>query len=224
MTTPDVSNQAAVIQVVVRTRITEICEKLLESFPNPMSELHYDSEYMFLVAVVLSAQTTDLQVNKVTSRLFEKYKTIDDIIGLGLDGLREQIKSIGLYKNKSKHIIELSLILKEKYGGKVPNRREDLQALPGVGRKTANVVLNTLFHESSIAVDTHVLRLSKRLGFSEGDGPLQVEQDLDRIIPLQYKGNISNLLVLHGRYVCKAQKPLCESCVLKNLCESKMPT
>jgi endonuclease-3 len=172
-----------------------------------------------LIAVVLSAQTTDVQVNKVMSKLFKKYSNIDDILRLGLEGLTQEIRSIGLYRNKAKNIIALSEILKAKFDSKVPNSREDLESLPGVGRKTANVVMNSLFDKPTIAVDTHVLRLSKRLGFSQSGDPLKVEADLERIIPAAYKKSISNLLVLHGRYVCKAKKPDCQNCVLFDLCD-----
>jgi len=200
------------------SRVEEICEKLENSIKNPRTELSYISEYTFLVAVILSAQTTDVQVNKVTTKLFEKYKTIDDILNLGIEGLKQEIRTIGLYQNKAKHIIELSKILKTKFNSAVPDSREDLESLPGVGRKTANVVLNTLFNRPTIAVDTHVLRLSKILGFSESSDPVKVEQDLEKIIPDNFKKNISNLLVLHGRYTCKAKKPNCKDCVLASLC------
>ncbi|GHT92824.1 endonuclease III [Alphaproteobacteria bacterium] len=201
-------------------RVEEICKRLSESFPNPKTELEYISDYTFLISVVLSAQTTDIQVNKVTSKLFEKYKTIDDILELGLDNLLEEIKSIGLYKRKAANIIALSAILKEKHNGVVPNDRESLEELPGVGRKTANVVMNTLYNAPAIAVDTHVLRVSGRLELSNSSNPLKVEADLEEIIPDIYKTNISNLLVLHGRYVCKAKKPSCSSCILKDVCNT----
>ncbi len=204
-----------------QARIREICRRLLNSCPNPKTELSYISHYTFLVAVVLSAQSTDVQVNKVTTELFKKYRTIDDILKLGLSGLQENIKSIGLYKNKANNIIALSEILKEKYSGAVPRNREDLEKLPGVGRKTANVVLNSLFGESVIAVDTHVFRVSRRLGLSDGSNPHKVEKDLEKIIPAKYKKYIGNLLVLHGRYVCKAKKPNCGKCVLNDLCKSE---
>lgn len=200
---------------------SEICHRLLDSCPNPETELSYISHYTFLIAVVLSAQSTDVQVNKVTSELFKKYQTIDDILNLGLEGLQENVKSIGLYKNKSKNIIALSKILKEKYGGVVPDNRDDLESLPGVGRKTANVVLNSLFGRKAIAVDTHVLRVSRRLGLSDSRNPHKVEEDLEKIIPDKYKEYIGNLLVLHGRYTCKAKKPNCEKCVLNDLCDKK---
>lgn len=203
-------------------RVEQICERLSQSIKEPKTELKYISDYTFLIAVVMSAQTTDVQVNKVTASLFEKYKTIDDFLKLGVEGLQYEIRSIGLYKNKAKNIIELSRQLKEKFHSKVPSNRDDLESLAGVGRKTANVVLNALFNQPTIAVDTHVLRLSKILGLSESNNPLKVEEDLEKIIPNKYKNNISNLLVLHGRYTCKAKKPDCEHCVLADLCPSKL--
>jgi endonuclease-3 len=201
------------------SRISEICRRLSASVDNPKTELSYLSDYTFLVAVVLSAQTTDVQVNKVTSALFKKYKTADDILNLGLERLASEIRSIGLYKSKAKYIIEFSKILKEKYDSKVPNSREDLESLPGIGRKSANVVLNTLFNKPTIAVDTHVIRLSKRLKLSENSDPRKIEDDLEKNIPDVYKKNISNLLILHGRYVCKAKKPDCNRCVISDLCD-----
>lgn len=202
-----------------KSRIEQICEILSQSIPQPETELNYSSDYTFLIAVIMSAQTTDVQVNKVTSSLFAKYKTIDDFLNLGEDGLAQEIKSIGLYKNKAKNIILMSKQLKEKFNSQVPKNREDLESLAGVGRKTANVVLNTLFGFSTIAVDTHVFRLSKILGLSNEDTPLRVEQDLETIIPQQFKHHISNLLVLHGRYVCKAKNPNCKQCVISHLCD-----
>jgi endonuclease-3 len=203
-------------------RIEEICKRLKASVDEPKTELEYFSDYTFLVAVVLSAQTTDVQVNKVTSKLFKEYKTIDDILNLGLEGLTREIRSIGLYKNKAKHIIALSETLKSKFDSKVPNSREDLESLAGVGRKSANVVMNALFDKPTIAVDTHVIRLSKRLELSEHSDPLKIEADLERIIPENYKRIISNLLVLHGRYVCKAKKPNCRNCALADLCADSL--
>ncbi|GHU11304.1 endonuclease III [Alphaproteobacteria bacterium] len=202
------------------SKVEEICRRLSESFPNPTTELEYISDYTFLVSVVLSAQTTDIQVNKVTSKLFAKYKTIDDILALGLDNLQEEIKSIGLYKRKAANIIAHSAILKEKYAGIVPRSREALEELPGVGRKTANVIMNILYNAPTIAVDTHVLRVSGRLGLSDSSNPVKVEIDLEKIIPDIYKTNISNMLVLHGRYICKAKKSSCSSCNLKDICDT----
>lgn len=199
-------------------RISEICKILSKEIPNPESELNYKSPYTFLLAVIMSAQTTDVQVNKVTETLFEHYDTIDKILALGENGLAEKISSIGLYRNKARNIIALSKVLQDQYNGEVPLTREDLEKLPGVGRKSANVVLNTLCGLPTIAVDTHVLRLSKRLGFSQHNDPKKVEQDLEKIIPDNYKHSISNLLVLHGRYVCKARTPNCDKCAIKNLC------
>ena len=199
-------------------RISEICKILSKEIPNPESELNYKSPYTFLLAVIMSAQTTDVQVNKVTETLFEHYDTIDKILALGENGLAEKISSIGLYRNKARNIIALSKVLQDQYNGEVPLTREDLEKLPGVGRKSANVVLNTLCGLPTIAVDTHVLRLSKRLGFSQHNDPKKVEQDLEKIIPDNYKHSISNLLVLHGRYVCKARTTNCDKCAIKNLC------
>jgi endonuclease-3 len=200
-------------------RIEQICARLAAAIQNPGSELHYSSGYHFVVAVVLSAQTTDTQVNKATASLFAKCKTIDDILDLEFEGLCAEIKSIGLYRNKAKFILELSKILKEKHNSQIPQERDQLEKLPGIGRKSANVILNTLFGQSAIAVDTHVLRLSKRLGLSAGaDNPVKVERDLEAVIPEKYKKHISNLLVLHGRYVCKAKNPDCNTCILRDLC------
>ncbi|MCR5224660.1 MAG: endonuclease III [Alphaproteobacteria bacterium] len=204
------------------SKIEQICERLSQSIKEPKSELKYISDYTFLIAVVMSAQTTDVQVNKVTSQLFAKYKTIDDFLKLGVEGLQHEIQSIGFFRNKAKNIIKLSEQLKEKFNSKVPSNREDLESLAGVGRKTANVVMNILFNKPTIAVDTHVLRLSKILGISKSDDPIKVEEDLEKVIPNKYKNDISNLLVLHGRYVCKARKPDCSHCVLADLCPSKL--
>lgn len=198
--------------------VKEICRIFSETIKFPKSELKSFSDYSFLMAVVMSAQTTDVQVNKVTDKLFKKYKTIDDFLNLGEKSLAEEISSIGLYRNKAKNIIGLLKILKEKYNGRVPNSREALESLPGVGRKSANVVLNELFDQPTIAVDTHVLRLTNIMGISKSNNPLQVEKDLERVIPEEYKRNISNYLVLHGRYVCKARKPDCDHCQISEIC------
>ncbi|MBO7454221.1 MAG: endonuclease III [Alphaproteobacteria bacterium] len=201
-----------------KNNIEEICRILSETIKFPKSELKSFSDYSFLMAVVMSAQTTDVQVNKVTDKLFKKYKTIDDFLNLGEKNLAKEISSIGLYRNKAKNIIGLLKILKEKYNGRVPNSREALESLPGVGRKSANVVLNELFDQPTIAVDTHVLRLTNVMGISTSNNPLQVEKDLERAIPEKYKRNISNYLVLHGRYVCKARKPDCDHCQISEIC------
>lgn len=201
-----------------KNNIGEICKILSETIKFPKSELKSFSDYSFLMAVVMSAQTTDVQVNKVTDKLFKKYKTIDDFLNLGEKNLAKEISSIGLYRNKAKNIIGLLKILKEKYNGRVPNSREALESLPGVGRKSANVVLNELFDQPTIAVDTHVLRLTNIMGISTSNNPLQVEKDLEEVIPEKYKKNISNYLVLHGRYVCKARKPDCDRCQISEIC------
>ncbi|MBO7536932.1 MAG: endonuclease III [Alphaproteobacteria bacterium] len=201
-----------------KNNIEEICRILSETIKFPKSELKSFSDYSFLMAVVMSAQTTDVQVNKVTDKLFKKYKTIDDFLNLGEKNLAKEISSIGLYRNKAKNIIGLLKILKEKYNGRVPNSREALESLPGVGRKSANVVLNELFDQPTIAVDTHVLRLTNIMGISTSNNPLQVEKDLEEVIPEKYKKNISNYLVLHGRYVCKARKPDCDHCQISEIC------
>lgn len=203
---------------MIKSDIEEICRIFSETIKFPKSELKSFSDYSFLMAVVMSAQTTDVQVNKVTEKLFEKYKTIDDFLNLGEKNLAKEISSIGLYRNKSKNIIGLLKILKEKYNGRVPNSREALESLPGVGRKSANVVLNELFDQPTIAVDTHVLRLTSIMGISASNNPLQVEKDLEEVIPEKYKKNISNYLVLHGRYVCKARKPDCDHCQISKIC------
>ena len=199
-------------------RINTICSRLSTAINDPKSELKYISEYTFLIAVMLSAQSTDVQVNKVTNKLFKKYTSIDDFLSLEYKELEQEISSIGLFRTKAKNIMAMSQILKDTYNSTVPSTREALESLPGVGRKTANVVLNTLFNQETIAVDTHVLRLSKRLELSIHNDPLKVENDLEAIIPEKYKKNISNLLVLYGRYVCKAKKINCEKCSLKDVC------
>lgn len=201
-----------------QTHTEDICKIFAQTIKFPRSELKNFADYYFLIAVVMSAQSTDVQVNKVITKLYEKYKTIDDLINLGEENLAKEISSIGLYRNKAKNVIALLKILKEEFNGRVPNSRTDLESLPGVGRKSANVVLNELFHQPAIAVDTHVFRLSHRIGFSQGNTPEQVEQDLEKIIPEKYKPNISNYLVLHGRYVCKARNPDCTSCKISQFC------
>ena len=206
------------------SRTEEICWRLKAFICEPKTELKYSSDYMFLVAVILSAQTADTQVNKVTALLFSKYKTVDDILNVGLEQLTHEIRSIGLYKNKAKFIMETSAKIRSKFHSMVPNSREDLESLPGVGRKTANVVMNTLFGRPTIAVDTHVLRVSRRLELSRSNNPVKVENDLEQIIPIVYKKDVSNLLVLHGRYTCRAKKPVCNSCVLADLCSYKPST
>jgi endonuclease-3 len=185
---------------------------------SPTTELVYNSNFELLIAVVLSAQATDISVNKVTKELFKIANTPKQIVNLGLEKLEQQIKSIGLYKTKAKNIIQLSKILINEHNQAVPDSFDELVKLPGVGRKTANVILNTLFHQPTIAVDTHIFRVSNRIGFASGKTPLIVETKLGKIIPQQYKHDAHHWLILHGRYTCKARKPLCESCMITKYC------
>lgn len=189
--------------------------------PNPRCELNYKNAFTLLVAVVLSAQSTDKGVNKATDILFEIADTPQKMIELGIDRLKEHIKTIGLYNNKAKNIIALSNDLINKYNGNVPENREALEKLPGVGRKTANVVLNVYFNQPTLAVDTHVMRISHRLDFSKGKTPLSIELDLIKKLPEKYIKNANHWLVLFGRYICKAQRPECENCIISKYCKSK---
>lgn len=186
--------------------------------PNPETELKFSSAYECLVAVILSAQATDIGVNKATDKLFKLANTPEAMVALGEEGLREEIKTIGLYRSKANHVIKMSKMLIDLHQSKVPNKREALQALPGVGRKTANVILNVVFSKSTIAVDTHIFRVSHRLGFSLGKTPEAVEKDLLKIIPEKYLYHAHHWLILHGRYVCKARKPMCASCPVSRYC------
>ncbi len=204
-----------------KKEVLEIMSVFAEKDPNPRCELDYKNAFTLLVAVVLSAQSTDKGVNKATKNLFTTVDTPQKMVDLGLDKLKEQIKTIGLYNNKAKNIIALSRELVEKHGGIVPDDREALEKLPGVGRKTANVVLNVWFDKPTLAVDTHVMRISHRLGFSEGKTPLAIEQDLMKVLPLEYVKNANHWLVLFGRYICKAQKPDCPNCPIAKFCKSK---
>lgn len=191
-----------------------------EANPEPRGELHAINPYTLLVAVTLSAQTTDAGVNKATRPLFETVDTPAKMLELGEDRLREAIRTIGLYRNKAKNVIALSEILVREHRGEVPRDRAALEALPGVGRKTANVVLNIAFGEPTIAVDTHVFRVSNRLGLAPGRTPIEVELGLERRVPKPYLQHAHHWLILHGRYVCKARRPECESCIVAGLCRS----
>lgn len=204
-----------------KKEILEIMEIFQKEDPNPRCELDYKNAFTLLVAVVLSAQSTDKGVNKATKALFEVADTPQKMADLGLEKIKEYIKTIGLYNNKAKNILALSQELVAKYHGKVPENREALENLPGVGRKTANVVLNVWFNQPTLAVDTHVMRISQRLGFSEGKTPLAIEQDLMKVLPTEYVKNANHWLVLFGRYICKAQKPDCEKCPIASYCHSK---
>ncbi len=187
--------------------------------PNPQIELDYINEFTLLVAVVLSAQATDISVNKVTKTLFENYYSPSRMLKLGEVKLKNHIKTIGLYNSKAKNIILTSKILVEKYSEKIPSSLEELTQLPGVGRKSANVVLNTIFGHKTMPVDTHVFRVSKRLGLASGNTPIKIENELVKIIPKKMLAKAHHWLVLHGRYVCKAMKPQCPTCKIKNYCQ-----
>ena len=189
--------------------------------PEPRTELKFRNPFTLLVAVVLSAQATDTSVNLVTPALFEAADTPEKMAALAEEDVRELIKTIGLYRNKAKNVIALSRKIVEEHGGQVPEKREDLEALPGVGRKTANVVLNVAFGQPTIAIDTHIFRVSNRTGLAPGKTPLEVEQTLERVIPDQYKLHAHHWLILHGRYVCKARKPECWRCHIRDLCAYK---
>ena len=205
-------------------QVAEAFRRLREANPEPTTELEYGSPYQLLVAVVLSAQATDKGVNLATRRLFPLAPTPEAMVDLGEEGIAEQIKTIGLYRNKAKHTLALSRQLLERHAGEVPRQREALEALPGVGRKTANVVLNTVFGEPTMAVDTHIFRLSNRTGLAPGKDVLEVEQRLLRRIPAEYKLNAHHWLILHGRYVCTARAPKCGACSLRDLCQYRDKT
>jgi len=192
--------------------------------PEPRTELEYSTPFELLTAVLLSAQATDVGVNKATRRLFPVANTPQQILELGYDGLCEYIKTIGLYRSKARHLLETCRILIERHGGEVPRTREELEALPGVGRKTANVVLNVAFSEPTMAVDTHIFRVSNRTGLAPGKTPLQVELKLLRRVPPQYLVHAHHWLILHGRYVCLARKPQCWKCQVARYCDFKPKT
>ncbi len=187
--------------------------------PAPTTELEYEDPFQLLIAVILSAQATDISVNKATKKLYPVAGTPAAILGLGVGGLKPYIRTIGLFNSKAENIIKTCRLLIEEHGGEVPRTREELEALPGVGRKTANVVLNTAFGEPTIAVDTHIFRVSNRTGIAKGKSPLEVEKRLVRSTPDEFKKDAHHWLILHGRYVCKARKPLCGECPIVEWCE-----
>ncbi len=198
---------------------TAIFSELRRGNPNPTTELAYETPFELLIAVILSAQATDVGVNKATAKLYPVARTPEAILALGVEGLSEYIKTIGLYNSKAKNVIKTCRILIEEHGGEVPRTREELEELPGVGRKTANVILNTAFGEPTIAVDTHIFRVSNRTGIAPGKTVLEVEKRLLRLTPEEFKKDAHHWLILHGRYVCKARKPMCGDCSIEQWCE-----
>ncbi len=200
---------------------TEIFARLRDNNPNPETELEYSSPFELVVAVALSAQATDVSVNKATRKLFPVANTPESIYALGEDGLKEYIKTIGLFNSKAKNVIKMCKILMEKHNSVVPQTREELEELPGVGRKTANVVLNTAFKQIAMAVDTHIFRVSNRTKIAPGKDVLEVEKRLMRLVPKEFLMDAHHWLILHGRYVCTARKPKCGSCLIEDLCEYK---
>ncbi len=202
----------------------EIFERLRAANPHPTTELNYRTPFELMVAVVLSAQATDKGVNKATANLFPVADTPAAILDLGLEGLKDHIRTIGLYNSKAENIIRTCRILVERHGGEVPRDRESLEALPGVGRKTANVILNTAFGEPTMAVDTHIFRVANRTGLAPGGTPLAVEKKLLKVIPAEFLKDAHHWLILHGRYTCTARNPKCPDCIISDLCEYKGKT
>ncbi|HGM5580657.1 TPA: endonuclease III [Pseudomonas putida] len=202
----------------------EIFRRLHEDNPEPKTELAYTTPFELLIAVILSAQATDVSVNKATARLYPIANTPETLHALGVEGLSEYIKTIGLYNSKAKNVIETCRLLIEQHGSEVPQTREALEALPGVGRKTANVVLNTAFRQLAMAVDTHIFRVSNRTGIAPGKTVLDVEKKLLKFVPRDYLLDAHHWLILHGRYVCQARKPRCGSCRIEDLCEYRDKT
>jgi len=209
---------------VKAAQITELFRRLQEIDPHPTTELEYETPFQLLVSVILSAQATDVGVNKATRKLFRKAGTPQAILKLGEEGLKRYISSIGLYNTKAKNVIATCRILIEKHAGEVPQDRAALEALPGVGRKTANVVLNTAFGQHTIAVDTHIFRVSNRTGLAPGKTVDAVEKKLLKVVPEPFRKDAHHWLILHGRYVCKARKPDCPHCVIADLCRYKPKT
>ena len=203
---------------------TLIYGRLQENDPDPDTELRYESPFELLVSVVLSAQATDISVNKATDALFPIANTPQAILEIGETGLKPHIKSIGLFNSKAANIIKTCRIILDRYDGEVPRTREELETLPGVGRKTANVILNTAFGEPTIAVDTHIFRVANRTGLATGKTPLAVEKRLTKLTPEEFRQNAHHWLILHGRYVCKARRPECGECIILDLCEYRKKT
>lgn len=205
-------------------KVREIFLRFKKHNPSPTTELKYHSNFELLIAVILSARATDTSVNKATAKLFPIANTPEKILNLHESKLKTYLKTIGLYNTKVKNIVKTCRILIEQYHSKVPNDRESLENLPGVGRKTANVILNTCFNQPTIAVDTHIFRVSQRIGLAKGDTPLEIENQLMKVIPKEFLQNAHHWLILHGRYICVARKPKCAECFINDLCEYPFKT
>ena len=203
---------------------TQIYSRLREKIPKPETELNYVNPFELLISVILSAQATDVGVNKATAKLYSVANTPQGLLNLGTPRLKTYIKTIGLYNTKAENIIKTCRILMDRFDGEVPRTREELESLPGVGRKTANVILNTAFGEPTIAVDTHIFRISNRTGIAKGKTPLEVEKRLVRLTPEEFKQDAHHWLILHGRYTCKARRPECPDCIINDLCEYRHKT
>lgn len=202
----------------------EIFERFRAANPHPKTELEYENPFQLLIAVILSAQATDKSVNIATRPIFARCKTPQDIVNMGLEAFTEAIRTIGLYKTKAKNVLKTCAILVEQYHGEIPQTREELEALPGVGRKTANVVLNTAFRQLTMAVDTHIFRVSNRTGIAPGKNVLEVEKNLLKFVPKEFLLDAHHWLILHGRYICVARKPKCPNCLISDLCDFKEKT
>jgi len=209
---------------LTRVKIAEMFARWQKMDPHPETELNYHNPYTLVVAVALSAQATDVGVNKATKALFVAADTPEKMLEVGEERLRDYIKTIGLYKTKAKNVIGLSQRLVDVYGSQVPDNRDDLESLPGVGRKTANVVLNVAYGQPTMAVDTHIFRVGNRTGMAPGKNPLQVELNLLKVMPADYAVHAHHWLILHGRYTCKARKPMCQNCVVEDICKYKDKT
>lgn len=218
LTSPGTMCDNSTMRLLTESQICEVFDRFSAQNPNPQSELKWKNPYTLLVSVVLSAQATDKSVNKATGPLYEIADSPEKMLALGEEKLIGYIKSIGLYRNKAAHVMALSKMLVERFGGNVPETREELELLPGVGRKTANVVLNVVFGKPTMPVDTHLLRICPKIGLAEGTTPLQVEQSLVERIPQNYMKHAHHHLILHGRYVCTARNPKCGECVIADVC------
>lgn len=216
------SNKTDDLKVLSKDKVILLFERFKEKNPKPTTELIAPNNYTLLVSVVLSAQATDKSVNKATESLYKKVDTPEKMLELGEEGLIEYIKSIGLYRAKAKNVIVLSKLLVENFASSLPRTREDLMSLPGVGRKTANVILNVVYGEKTMPVDTHLLRISPRIGLSFGTNPETIEKDLLKIIPDEYMEHAHHWLILHGRYICTARNPKCEDCPINDICQQNL--